>query len=99
MTSVLSEEADCFAVSLTQGQCHPQPLNILPDGARPLSQFTTLQTKDPWQIATGYHFSLGISVDSQGMRPAGLTGGYFPCDVSGIGSQLFRSIASWPLIH
>ena len=100
MTSVLCLRKRTSLLFSSYARVVPSPVSGYPAGWRsPLSRFTTLQTKDPWQIATDIAFSLGSSVESQGMPPAGLTVGQFQCDVYENVSQRFRSIDLWPLIH
>ena len=53
-TSLLSlTKQTPLAILITQGQCHLESLGIPAGWHLPLSRFTTLQAKDPWQIATG----------------------------------------------
>ena len=94
MTSLLSLTKETpLPILLGKGNAI-QSRRIFADRCSPLSRFTTLQTKHPWQIATGITSFIGSSVGSHGMPPAGLTGGmYFLCHVYDNGSQMLRSIA------
>ena len=101
MTSLLSlDEGSPFADPLRQGQCHPNR-RYSPIGARRCRDLPRSKVQDPWQIATALlFFPLGSSVVSQGMSRAGRTGRmYFLRDVRDHGSQMLRSIVSWPLIR
>ena len=56
-------------------------LETLSDGARPLSRFTTLQMKEPWQIATGYQLFMRKFRQFARHASCWSCGRYFKCDV------------------